>query len=253
MAPDRWSARVELSEESAALDICTEATAELIDGLATELRRRQKQVADLSLRFEHRRGEPTVEHFDFVKPLASRERLLALAADRLERLAFAAPVTAIELRTGVLHARTAEAPRLFVSATTEMAPSVLIERLRERFGEDGVHGVALAADHRPERAWSKVAAGAAESKALTALLSPWASSRPLWLLPEPLPLASAAARRLCCGAWQLRSEAERIESGWWDGSDVRRDYHTAVDARGQKLWVYRDRVSGDWHLHGFFG
>ena len=33
---------------------------------------------------------------------------------------------------------------------------------------------------------------------------------------------------------------ERIESGWWDGADVRRDYYVASDARGARLWIYRE-------------
>ena len=48
-------------------------------------------------------------------------------------------------------------------------------------------------------------------------------------------------------------EAERIESGWWDGGDVSRDYFTASAARGEKLWVYRDRSTREWFLHGLFG
>jgi protein ImuB len=51
----------------------------------------------------------------------------------------------------------------------------------------------------------------------------------------------------------LRSGPERIESGWWDERDVRRDYYTAVGTSGRGLWVYRDRVSGKWLLHGLFG
>ena len=32
---------------------------------------------------------------------------------------------------------------------------------------------------------------------------------------------------------------ERIESGWWDGADVQRDYYVASDPRGARLWIYR--------------
>ena len=46
---------------------------------------------------------------------------------------------------------------------------------------------------------------------------------------------------------------ERIESGWWDGRDVRRDYHIVVGADGEKLWFYRDCLTHEWYLHGIFG
>ena len=47
--------------------------------------------------------------------------------------------------------------------------------------------------------------------------------RPLWLLTEPQPLAQLIESR----PWVLRDGPERIESGWWDGGDVRRDYFVA--------------------------
>jgi protein ImuB len=50
------------------------------------------------------------------------------------------------------------------------------------------------------------------------------------------------------------SEPERIESGWWDDAEVERDYYTAVDARGVRLWVFRERTAPHrWFLHGVFG
>jgi protein ImuB len=53
-----------------------------------------------------------------------------------------------------------------------------------------------------------------------------------------------------CG-WRLRG-LERVESGWWDGADVARDYFLAETPGGERLWVYRDRRSRDWFLHGLF-
>jgi protein ImuB len=53
---------------------------------------------------------------------------------------------------------------------------------------------------------------------------------------------------------RLLGEAERIETGWWDGAEVARDYYIAVDARGARLWVFRERESPHrWFLHGVFG
>ena len=46
---------------------------------------------------------------------------------------------------------------------------------------------------------------------------------------------------------------ERIESGWWDGADARRDYFVAVDGKACWLWIFRDsRAPGGWFLHGIF-
>lgn len=52
----------------------------------------------------------------------------------------------------------------------------------------------------------------------------------------------------------MLGEAERIETGWWDGAEVARDYYTAADNRGARLWVFREREAPHrWFLHGVFG
>lgn len=74
--------------------------------------------------------------------------------------------------------------------------------------------------------------------------------RPLWLTEPP--------RRLAEGEFVLLAGPERIESGWWDGAEARRDYFIA--RTGQSLaWIYRERSAGKcgtrpegWFLHGIF-
>jgi len=47
--------------------------------------------------------------------------------------------------------------------------------------------------------------------------------------------------------------AERIESGWWDGGDLRRDYFVADLDNGQRAWIFRQPGASDgWMLHGWF-
>ena len=55
------------------------------------------------------------------------------------------------------------------------------------------------------------------------------------------------------GPLRLLSGPERIESGWWDGADVARDYFIAQDSDGGLLWIYRERhTPAGWFLHGVF-
>ena len=125
---------------------------------------------------------------------------------------------------------------LFRAKDSEADGDLLLERLRIRLGAEAVYGIETAADHRPERAWRPAMAprGAAAAN----------RHRPLWLLPNPQPCHD--------GRLKLKSGPERIESGWWDGGDVARDYYVAEDRNGAKLWVYCDRVSGEWYVHGVF-
>jgi protein ImuB len=77
--------------------------------------------------------------------------------------------------------------------------------------------------------------------------SPHLPVRPLWLLHEPYALPTGPAG----ASLQLESGPERIESGWWDGHDVGRDYFVGRNERGEALWLYRDREGG-WFVHGVF-
>ncbi len=45
---------------------------------------------------------------------------------------------------------------------------------------------------------------------------------------------------------------ERIETGWWRGPTVCRDYWRVVTDGGQHFWVYRDLRRSRWWLHGNF-
>ncbi|MDO4904906.1 MAG: hypothetical protein Q4A16_05065 [Lautropia sp.] len=70
--------------------------------------------------------------------------------------------------------------------------------------------------------------------------------RPGWLLPEPVPLPVAVGR--------IISGPERLESGWWDGGDTRRDYYVLETIDGQLAWAYVPAGQPDrWMLHGWFG
>jgi protein ImuB len=75
--------------------------------------------------------------------------------------------------------------------------------------------------------------------------------RPVWLLDEPALLPQQPVQLLKDG-WILEQGPERIESGWWDGSGVARDYYIARYAQGARLWIFRERQSKRWYLHGMF-
>jgi protein ImuB len=113
----------------------------------------------------------------------------------------------------------------------------LLERLQARLGRDAVCGLATVPDHRPEHAWRRIEPGDWDPREFRA-----PGPRPAWLL--------AAARRLEPGRFELLAGPERIECGWWDGDEARRDYFVARLAPGSLAWIYRE--DGEWYLHGFF-
>jgi protein ImuB len=65
-------------------------------------------------------------------------------------------------------------------------------------------------------------------------------------------LLSTSLQRLLDEGLILEQGPERIESGWWDGKGVARDYYTARQTRGARWWVFQERRSRSWYLHGVF-
>jgi protein ImuB len=45
---------------------------------------------------------------------------------------------------------------------------------------------------------------------------------------------------------------ERIETGWWRGRSIHRDYWRIETASGQRFWLFRALDDGKWHLQGEF-
>jgi len=122
----------------------------------------------------------------------------------------------------------------------------LIERLRARLGVEAVLGIANRAEHRPEHAG--VITDLEEKQ-----LQLYFGERPFWLLDRPKPLAEIGAVPSLDGPLDLLAGPERIESGWWDGEDVARDYFVARMQSEALVWIYRERRGeGGWYLHGVF-
>ena len=180
-----------------------------------------------------------------------------LLRERLQRTALPAPVYALKLRLeeAVSHAGIEAALWRDPQRSGDDNSRGLIDRLTARLGPERVQRLHLQADHRPERAMSTVpASDAASGAGLVALPTP-TPPRPTWLLPEPLRLQEQNGRPLHGGPLALRSRAERIEAGWFDGELVSRDYHVAVGRDHRLRWVFRERRgdTAQWYLHGLFG
>jgi protein ImuB len=45
---------------------------------------------------------------------------------------------------------------------------------------------------------------------------------------------------------------ERIETAWWRGESVRRDYYRVEIPTGQRYWLFRELRTWKWFLQGTF-
>ena len=261
--PRNLSSGIEFQSETDDREVLGAALARMIEGLVDGLRGRQVQARQLAIVLHHANRSPTVSDLDLTEAVHEADRLLDPLLARLESVVLPAPVIAVGLRLGALNPMRLRAPALFGErgqpAGQAVSKAGLIERLRGRFGVEGVCGFRIAAEHRPELGWTRLTGRLLETssgkkdRGRQVAKESRLADRPLWMLPSPLPLPQGAARFRCRGPLRMGLEPERIESGWWDDGDVRRDYFTASASRGEKLWVYQDRVTREWFLHGLFG
>lgn len=246
--PERFSARLALPAPVTTREALLFPLRRLLLELAGFLLARGSGAAALAIALRAPRSAPVRLSLRLVAPTRDAYHLTNLVRERLERLQLTAPVEEIALEVDAL---TPLAPQPFDFFAGAHPPGVLraqwVERLQARLGRDAVHGAATRADHRPERAWRYVEAGTAADVAAN-------GRRPVWLLPEPMVLETRAGGPYWDGALTLEAGQERIESGWWDGAEIGRDYFVARDARGRQLWIFRELAPPRrWFLHGLFG
>jgi protein ImuB len=226
-----------------------------------------------------------------VAPSRDAAHLTAILRERLGRTALVEPARAITLAADEIVPFAAESASLFRDVKLAAEDwARLVERLRARLGTEAVHGLATAADHRPERAWRRAelvadrpgttararrraceaAASASRSPSATggpalphsnrdsvrdeaacASAAARLGRRPFWLLAAPRRLEQVAEKPHYGGPLALVAGPERIETGWWDGAPCARDYFVARTSDQALLWVYRE--AGGWFVHGMFG
>ena len=273
---ERFVERVDPGFETANAERLLLSLGPALERLEDFLRTRQRGVLALRLTLVHRRLAPTVLLLRLVVPEYRAARFTALLAARLESLPLPAPVRRIDLVAGRLRRLPGDSTSLWQPGehggdAGAVAPEFL-QTLMARLGERAVHGLAVTPEHRPERQvrsiWPRLGAMAAGSASTREMAvnravadeAPDYRSRPLALLPQPLPLET---RRDAGGRvqyllhqqqmLQLVSGPERIESGWWDGSEIARDYYVARASDGALWWVFRDcSAAREWHVHGCF-
>jgi protein ImuB len=227
-----------------------------------------------SVRYPPSSRSPCSFSVGLFRPTAWANHLLQLLQVRLESLRLPGPVEAICLTavTAPLELRQQE---MFTEKERVESHhlSGLIDRLSNRLGHTRVARVRLIPEAQPELAchyaplvsvgWRQSRVG--RVKRVPPKRGRWDSfhsahptnpMRPLRLLTEPLRLpADINAQFSFAGRLQRivrRIGPERIETGWWRGKTIARDYYRAETAAGCWYWIFRRLPNGPWFLHGMF-
>lgn len=210
----------------------------LTGDLATYLAGRDGGVQRFVVELEHRTGEPTRMPVGLLSAERDARLLFDCARERLERQALPSSVVAMRLVASELPPFVPAGRDLFDTRPANAMPlDQLRGRLLARLGEKSLYRLGRTVDPRPEHAQAR--------EPTAAVPVPEASPRPTWLLDKPVPLYGETLTIL--------AGPERLETGWWDSGDMRRDYYVARTAQGQRAWVYRSPdAPGRWMLHGWF-
>ncbi len=269
--PTRFESRLELFARVDNTDLIMHGASVLLARLVAWAQARHGRVGAFTLRMLHERArDVSAPHTDLrielAEPALDAAHLQSLLRERLSRLALVAPTMDLLLHCSQLVAAPAPNAELFPTRASEaVGLTRLLERLRARLGDAQVQRIVAVADHRPERASRAVAVGEPAPEGACEVLVQACTRqpelplhRPAWLLSEALPLASQEWLPLMHGRpLALLSGPERIETGWWDGDPVARDYYIAQAADGSLVWVYRARLhtapgEAAWFLQGLF-
>ena len=245
--PARFRRSVDLWDDISNRDALLRIAERLLIELCGLLRSLDSGVQQLELRLSHRGVPASRVRLGLLQPSREAAHLLALLTERLQLLELPAPTVQVEMRAGQFLPMTPRSFALFAGGDEEAEDTArLLERLRARLGRDAVHGLGMVAAHAPERAWRVCEPGERTSVEFYC-------TRPLWLLDEPSALTVREGRPVYGGGLRLLDGPERLESGWWEDGDIRRDYYVASNDGGQRLWIFRElREPHGWYLHGLF-
>ncbi|MBI5107877.1 MAG: DNA polymerase Y family protein [Rhodocyclales bacterium] len=247
--PECFEQGLELPAPVDAAPVLLFAARRLVAALAGWLEARNGALRQALWHIDHGHGAVTELPLAFSAPVHQALRIEGVLKQRLEALHLRAPALGLRLCATDVELRPGASQVLFEGAGQgQGALADLLDRLVARLGPEAVQGRACHADHRPERSSRATAAKAAAASSAQDI-----PPRPLWLLDAPEVLREVRGRPQHGGPLALAAGPERIESGWWDGADMRRDYFIAIDGAGRWLWIFHESGKpGGWYLHGLF-
>ncbi len=249
--PPRFEDLHDLGHEVSDYQLLLPCAYKLLMNLCDFLQGHDNYASKLIFYFQHEQYVPTVVNIDSRQTLRSPEYFMMLLETKISLVTLGAPVVCIKLVVETLHAYSAKTPDLFPAhdfiLNSEQSIEGLLDNLYARLGYDVINYILSHADHRPEHAHRNSNLEVRKHAQIT-------KPRPFWLLPDPKKLLRKnnqlhykSVIRFCMGP-------ERIEAGWWDGSDVHRDYYIGIDEIAGSLWIYHDlKDKQNWYVHGLFG
>jgi protein ImuB len=245
--PLQFRSQLELPTATAEHAMILAAADKLFRKLVRFLRRNDAGTAAVCIRLLHLHSPSTPIHVGTRQHARDAAHLLHLFHQARQCGTLPGPVTALEVRCADIRSFIPSRQDLFRNTAPQVQDwQHTLDELEARLGGEAIRHIEHRDDHRPENAWMYGAPAGRKTKS---------RQRPLWLLSRPQRLTRRDRCLWYRGYLTLHSGPERIESGWWDGQDCRRDYYIAGNPHGARLWIFQDleQQSDTWYLHGLFG
>ncbi len=269
----RWSAEFPITRR----ETISTALEQLVRRLTAMLAQAGRGAMRLDCLLKCSVGEPRHVAVGLFRPSAWANHLVQLLQVQFDSLRLPGPVDSIRLTAASTAPLELRQHELFSEGRTRIQPhhlSGLIDRLSNRLGRTCVMRVRLIPDAQPELAchYTPLVLG---NKGVGSILceaprkpvrqnrpdpfispTPLSQPRPLRLLTQPVRLPGGIDGPFYFAGRQhrivRRLGPERIETGWWRGRTVARDYYRIETTTGHCYWVFRRLPAGPWFLHGMF-
>ena len=260
LPPPAFITCYDLPHESDNLERLLPVADEMLAQLCDFLRRRDLSAGHLLFSLRHEKRESTEVNMRLRRASRSREHLMPLLETHFDNLSIPAPVIGLGLEVRQFDAFMSRSnPLLSEDRSTaghyrDSNLDQFMEQLQARLGDNYLRSIGSVAEHCPEYACRQFDYSEADQANPATATPPVAlNPRPLWLLEQPLELVVRHGKLYHRKPVTIISGPERIETFWWSGTDIRRDYYVAREQNGSRLWIFRERRGKrNWYLHGLF-
>ena len=223
-----------------------------LEDISIALRHRNQACLKLHIRLELEAHSDRHLHVRLGRPIRESTLLSKLLQQRLESLQLRSGIEAAHLTALELCDYQGEQRNLLDRTQSREDFQALFSRLGDSLGSHALFSPTLEATHRPEGAWSTSSAATTPT--------PPSLERPTLLLALPRAISVETEKDrpvqiLLEGRLyriQRSRGPERVCGEWWRSEDFNRDYWSLQISQGRRLWVFLDRKTQEWWLHGWF-
>ena len=258
--PPKFSASYDLHHELESIDQLLPIFDEMLAQLCEFLRKRDLSIGHLVLSLIHEERSCTKVDIGLRQSSRCHKHLLLLVKTRFNNFCMPAPITGLKVAAKQFDAFNCHSKELLKrdykinkhqNNINNSDMNEFMDQLQARLGSNALIGINPIAEHCPE--YANQQSDYEEERKEIAANSVTTNSRPFWLLKRPLQLVLNNGKLYHHQVIGIISGPERIETYWWSGKEVQRDYYIAREHCGSRIWIFRERVGErNWYLHGYF-